>query len=190
MIHCPAGTLLTVLHVAQSQAIARHEAYVVLPSASSSQAQQAQAGKQVDALVAATIARLQPSAASKPTSPLASCAQRQQTAGGNWNWSESGKTNKYYSTVSWDTNTDCGIYVYNSHLQGNASPFASYWGSDKYNGWEGQRGCIYVGTNSYSWNPQHNGSAGHSYQQVVWDGSHCYNLFDNSIVVNIATLND
>jgi hypothetical protein len=189
VIHCPAGTIVAVLHVPQSEAVAKHEAYVVMPSAASSQAQQTQAGKQIDALVAETIARMQPSAASKPTSPLASCAQRQQTAGGNWNWSESGKTNKYYSTVSWNTNTDCTIYVYNSHLQGNASPFASYWGSDRYNGWEGQRGCIYVGTNSYSWNPQHNGSAGHSYQQVVWDGSHC-TVFDNSIVVNVATLND
>jgi hypothetical protein len=161
----------------------------VLPSASSSQAQQAQAGKQIDALVAATIARLQPSPASKPTSPLASCALRNQTAGGNWSWSESGKTNKYYSTVSWNTNTDCSIYIHNSYLQGTQSQFASYWGSDRYNGWEGQRGCIFVGTNSYSWNPQHNDSAGHPYQQVLWDGSHC-TVFDNSIVVNVATLYD
>jgi hypothetical protein len=190
VIHCPAGTLLTVLHVPQSQAIARHEAHVVLPSASSSQAQQAQAGKQIDALVAATIARLQPSPASKPTSPLASCTLRQQTGGGGVNWTENGKTNSYSSHVTWDTNGDCSITIINSHLQGTQSQFASYWGSDKYNQWEGQRGCIFVGTNNLSWDPGHRDSPGFHYMQVLWDGSHCFSAFDNSFTIIVAKLND
>ncbi len=191
VIHCPAGTLLTVVHVPQSEAVAKHEAYVVMPSASSSQAQQAQAGKQIDTLVAATIARLQPSPASKPTSTLASsCTLREQTGGGGVSWTENGKTNYYTSNVTWDTNGDCSITIINSHLQGTQSQFASYWGSDKYNQWEGQRGCTYVGTNNLSWDPQHNDSPGFHYMQVLWDGSNCYSWFDNSLTIIVAQLND
>ena len=191
VVHCPAGTLLTVLHVAQSQAIARHEAYVVLPSASSSQAQQAQAGKQIDALVAATIARLRPSAASKPSSPLASCTQRSQTGGGGVSWTESGKgTNRVIdSTVTWDTNSDCSITIVNSDLRGTQSQFASYWGCDRYNQWEGQRGCLFVGTNDRHWDPGRHDAAGLHYMQMLWDGSNC-TVFDNSLTIIVGRLND
>ena len=184
-IPCPAGTLMAVLHVPESEAIAKHEAYVVMPLASSSQAQQAQAGKQIDALVAATNARLHPSQAGEPASPLSYCNQRSQSLSGSWVWGG----NYWNSAVWWDTNTDCSIYIYHSQLQGTASTFAIYWGQDKYASWSRGWGCIYLGTNTLNQYPNTVQTAGYNYQQWLYNGSHC-TIFDDARYTVLGPLYD
>lgn len=183
VIPCPAGTFMAVLHVPESEAIAQHKAYVVMPSASASQGQLAQASKQIGTLIAKTNARLHPS----PTggvSPLSSCSLRSQSLYGSWVWGN----DSWNSGVSWDTHSDCSIYISNSYVSGTSSAFAIYWGQDKYAGWSQGRGCRYLGTNYLSASPNTVQSPGYGYEQWLYNGSNC-TIFDDARYTYLSPLN-
>lgn len=183
VIPCSAGTFMAVLHVPQSQAIARHEAYVAMPLASASQSQVMQTGKQIEALINTTNARLHPTQ-SKP-SPYTSCSLRSQSLYGSWVWGG----DSWSSGVSWDTHSDCSIYIYYSYVSGSSSSFSIYWGQDKYAGWSQGRGCRYLGTNYLSANPNTTQSAGYGYEQWLYNGSNC-TVFDDARYTYLSPLKD
>lgn len=182
VIHCPAGTIVDVLHVPLSQAIARHEAYVVMPSTSATQAQLMQTGKQIAALINTTNARLH--TMQTKLSPNSSCSLRSQSLYGSWVWGG----DSWSSGVSWDTHSNCSIYIYSSYVSGSSSTFAIYWGQDKYAGWSQGRGCRYLGTNYLSANPNTTQSPGYGYEQWLYNGSNC-TIFDDSRYTYLSPLN-
>ncbi|HLV99515.1 MAG TPA: hypothetical protein VKT82_12645 [Ktedonobacterales bacterium] len=180
---CPAGTLMRFFHIPRSQAVANHEAYVILPSPSSSPAAVAKAQAQIGALADEANARL------LPTPPAATpngitCATSDHTATAYMGWGD----NRWNAWVQWTTLTNCKVDIYNSELQGTVSAFATYWATDKYAGWSQNVGCAYLGTNTLAWHPYTVQTAGYYYEQWLYDGSSC-TIFDSYAYANLGPLN-
>lgn len=184
IVACPAGTVMRVIHVPESEALRNHESYVVLPATSSTLAEQSHVAQQIEELENAANAHyrnLQVSGVRSAASlqPLTtSCG-----SSGNWatawysNWWDSGDV--FDAEVIYDHHTDCSIYIDQSRTAASQINTPWYRGKDAYAGSTWYWPCTFQGTNLLIWYPKVTKSAGYYYEQYEYSGSHC-TIFDNS----------
>lgn len=174
-VPCPAGTIGEDVQVPLSEAKARYEAYVVLPSRTSSLAVQTQAGLQIQQLENAAKAKWHP--ANKSVTPASSCSTNSHSVETYWStWWDTDTT--FDAWVFWDTHSDCTIYIWESQMHAVYINSYFYWGHDQYASWSGNVGCRQV-TNGYPWwNPNVTKNPGYTYEQHVYSGSNC-TIFDH-----------
>lgn len=137
-IPCVPGTIMSDITVRRSQAIAQHEAYVLLPSASASPAVRQQTLQQIQRLHQSKQTLLQ-SRMSHYSLPTTACGG-DGTASLTWNLD--GGT--FFASISFYRSTDCTTAYFNSsQLNTNVALFDdAYWSYDLYAGYGyGVPGC-------------------------------------------------
>lgn len=103
---CPAGSIVYTFEVPRSQAVARHEAFVQLPSANATPQQREQAGQQIVAL----LSEIQPATIEQAPVQPDSCSSFENVVGNNYTLS--GAT--VHTTVDYQKHTDCTVTFYDT----------------------------------------------------------------------------
>ncbi len=181
---CPAGTRMSLVQVLLSEAKANHEAYVVMPSQSSSRAEQDAAMVNIQALAKAANATFQ---SANSVVPLSSCSPRTQYLAiynGNTAWDSQ---NKYDMNVDYDTHSDCSVYIHLSAITGEYIHSYFYWGWDLYASWQSPKLCTPVTNGTKGWNPNTTHNSGYYYEQWMYSGSNC-TVFDHDSYYNVGPL--
>lgn len=159
-----------------SQAVANHEAYVILPASNASQATLKKAEEQMYALMESTGSALRRTLGQYNIKPYNPCETGTHTT--HWyNWTPNGVS--VVVTVVWNESYDCStIFIDNVALQGLNAPNAMYWGHTQYAGGWWDEHCAYIGTNTLHQYINSSQPANYTLEPWVSDGSNC-TWFDN-----------
>lgn len=172
-------------HVHLSEALAKHEAYVVIPAKNSSQATLEQAMSQIVDLMHAKTQALRQSLRKNPLAvaqPDSTCETNSHLTDVDWY----GNNDYFESEVTWTESSNCStLFIDNDILGGITSDTASYWRYDKYASMTKFPGCVFLGTNYWQMTIDSTEPAGYYYEPWVSNGSACQ-PWDGNWYVNIA----
>ncbi len=146
---CPAGSIIETETVHLSQAVARHEPYVVLPSSTSSEKVLKHFLLQFQQLVAMVREKAEQESPNSFQGPSIACGSSSTPS---LNWTANGDSVHTY--VHYTKSSDCTtVFIQFSGVQGNTAPNPLWWDRDQYASWTGYlNNCPFVGTNNWSTN--------------------------------------
>lgn len=195
---CPAGTVISTKQVPLSQALAEHEAYVLLPSSKpTSSTEIAKISQQVDDMVSAKVRQIRQQAAAT-FSPQVNLTPATCGASGLFRWADWSpdfdSNSSFYVSITWNVNGNCTITWVTSYMDLLSVGGPTYWNDDQYAGSSADYGCASLnsGANSrspISWGLLNQAPAGYDYLQEVYNGSNCFpwDSSDHTVLGPITT---